>query len=281
MSHLGSRVAALVDGQLPAAEAEVLLAHTATCSRCAWLLAQERRSRTVLSGAEDVHPDPQLTARLLALSPPPEERPSSRRWALLAGAGVGAATGAAVIGLVVVGSAAEPSTDPHAILDAVSGEAGERPAELPEGLGTEEATADIVAWLAAEGWSTPESLPRGMRVVDVEVYDTESGEVLELEIAGAMAHVRVLQQRGVMAGDPGMGLRTELASARPDAMAMSTGVHDVALQSEDCVVVVLAAPDDAPYSDAILDALPTGEYDTSVAARLARGWHTVTDWALG
>lgn len=120
-----------------------------------------------------------------------------------------------------------------------------------------------------------------MRVVDVEVYDTESGEVLELEIAGAMAHVRVLQQRGVMAGDPGMGLRTELASARPDAMAMSTGVHDVALQSEDCVVVVLAAPDDAPYSDAILDALPTGEYDTSVAARLARGWHTVTDWALG
>src|SRR5690606_40879433 len=65
---------------------------------------------------------------------------------------------------------------------------GQRPAELPEGLGTDEATADIVAWLAAEGWSTPETLPRGMRVVDVELYDADGGEVLEVEIAGAMAH---------------------------------------------------------------------------------------------
>jgi len=280
VSHLGSRVAPLVDGQLPAAEAEALLAHAACCPRCAWLLAQERASRSMLSQAQDVEPDPGLTERLLALSPEPEPHRPGRRRAFLAGAGVGAAAGVAVVGLVVVGGIVEPRTDPSALVDAVTGNAGQRPAELPEGLGTDEATADIVAWLAAEGWSTPETLPRGMRVVDVELYDADGGEVLEVEIAGAMAHVRLIQQRGVLADDVGEALQSELGG-RHEAVVMPTGVHDVALQSADCVVVVLAAPDDVPLSDAIREALPTGGYDTSLGARLSRGWETVTEWARG
>lgn len=280
MSHLGPRVTALVDGQLPAAETEALLAHAAACPRCEWLLAQERASRSMLSGAGDVQPDPELTARLLALSPGPEQPDPRRRRGLLAGAGAVGFVGVVVGGLVAVGGAVEPRTDPHAILEAVSGGAGERPAELPAGLGSTEASGDIVAWLAAEGWSAPESLPHGMRVVDVEVHDTEAGEILELEIAGSMAHVRLLQQRGVLADDAVGEAQTELAG-RHDALLLPTGVHDVALQSEDCVVVVLAAPDDATYSDAILAALPAGDYDTSLSARLARGWQTVTQWARG
>jgi len=283
MTHLGNRVAPLVDGQLPAAEAEALLAHAAACPRCAWLLAEERSSRAVLSGAQDVEPDPGLTERLLALSPGPAEQRRGRRRAFLAGAGVGAAAGVVLVGLTVVGGAAENRTDPSALVAAVSGSAGERPAELPEGLGTDEASDEIVAWLAAEGWSTPETLPRGMRVVDVEVYDTELGEVLELELAGSMAHVRVLQQRGVLAATPDVAptaLRGELGG-RHEAMLLPTGVHDVALQSADCVVVLLSAPDDAPLSDAIRDALPAEGYDTSLGARLGRGWEMVTRWVDG
>ncbi len=76
MSHLGSRVAPLVDGQLPAAEAEQLLAHAAGCPRCGWLLAQERSSRTMLSHARDVEPDPACTARLLELAAPSTNGPA-------------------------------------------------------------------------------------------------------------------------------------------------------------------------------------------------------------
>ncbi|WP_152187920.1 zf-HC2 domain-containing protein [Georgenia satyanarayanai] len=278
MSHLGSRVAPLVDGQLPAAEAEELLAHAAACARCHWLLGQERASRTMLSQAWDVEPDAELTARLLALSPGPEERAPRGRRVLLAAAGAGGLAAACAVGLVVVGSLSEPRADPHAILDVVQGSLGERPEELAGGTG--EVSGDVVAWMAEHGWSAPESLPSGMRVVDVAVHETEGGEVLEVEIAGAMAHVRLLQQRGVLTGEAEEQMQSELVGQR-DAVLLPSGVHDLALQSEGCVVVVLAAPDDAPVSDAILAALPEGDFDTSVGARFTRGWDTVTEWALG
>ncbi|MCM3660677.1 zf-HC2 domain-containing protein [Georgenia satyanarayanai] len=278
MNHLGSRVAPLVDGQLPAAEAEELLAHAAVCARCHWLLGQERSSRTMLSQAWDVEPGPELTARLLALSPGPEEPAPRGRRLLLAVVGAGGLAAACAVGLVVVGSMSEPQADPHAILDVVSGSVGERPTELSDAGG--EVSGDVVAWMAEHGWSAPESLPSGMRVVDVAVHETAGGEVLEVEIAGAMAHVRILQQRGVLPGEAAEQLQTGLVGQR-DAFFLPSGVHDLALQSEDCVVVVLAAPDDAPASDAILAALPDGDYDTSVGARFSRGWDTVTEWALG
>ncbi len=279
MTHLGSRVAALVDGQLPPAEAESLLAHAAACPRCEDLLAQERASRWAVSQAADVRPDPELTARLLALSPGPEPHPRhpGRRRALLVGAGAGVLAGATAVGLVAVGSLSEPRTDPRTLLDAVNGQVGHRPAELREQLGAGAANADIVEWMEAHGWSAPHSLPDGMRVVDVEVHETDAGEVLEVELAGAMAHVRVLQQHGVLAEDLAADLQTGLIGHH-DTVSLPTGVHDVALQSEDCVVVVVASADDAPAGDAVLAALPVGDYDTSIAARLVRGWDTVTQW---
>lgn len=277
MSHLGSKVAALVDGQLPAGEAEELLAHAAVCARCHWQLGQERSSREVLSRARDVEPDPALTARLLALSPGPEDAPGATwtRRVVLGVAGAGGLAAACAVGLVAVGSVSEPLADPHAILDVVRGTVGERPAELADGA---DDTGEVVAWMAEQGWSAPESLPSGMRVVDVAVHETEGGEVLEVEIAGAMAHVRLLQQRGVLPGEAAEQLQADLVG-RHDALLMPSGVHDHALQSGGCVVVVLASADDAPVSDAILAALPEGEYDTSVGARFTRGWETVTQWA--
>lgn len=67
MSHLGSWVSALVDGQLAPPEAERALAHVASCPSCADEVAAARQARRALSVAPDVVPDPELTARLLAL----------------------------------------------------------------------------------------------------------------------------------------------------------------------------------------------------------------------
>lgn len=67
MTHLGSQISALVDGQLPPHQAERALAHIACCPACAAELASARAARRALSAARDLPVDPQLTARLMAL----------------------------------------------------------------------------------------------------------------------------------------------------------------------------------------------------------------------
>lgn len=78
MSHLGSWISALADGQLAPAAAERALAHVATCPECAAELAAARAARAALaSSADDVAPAPDLAARLLSLAPtdPPAHLP--------------------------------------------------------------------------------------------------------------------------------------------------------------------------------------------------------------
>lgn len=84
MSHLGSRLSALADGQLGPAETERALAHVAGCPDCAAELAAARDARRALASAGDVTPAPDLTARLLQLAAdagtPPEPEPPSGIW---------------------------------------------------------------------------------------------------------------------------------------------------------------------------------------------------------
>ncbi|WP_448059435.1 anti-sigma factor family protein [Cellulomonas hominis] len=79
MNHLGARISALADGQLPPAAAERALAHVALCPQCAQELAGARQARRVLTGADDVLPTADLTARLLSLGCLPPQPPASHR----------------------------------------------------------------------------------------------------------------------------------------------------------------------------------------------------------
>jgi len=79
VSHLGTWVSALVDGQLSAAETERALAHVAACPACTDEVAAARQARRALSVAGDVTPDPELTARLLALASGTPSTPPARR----------------------------------------------------------------------------------------------------------------------------------------------------------------------------------------------------------
>ncbi|WP_205687455.1 zf-HC2 domain-containing protein, partial [Cellulomonas endophytica] len=78
MSHLGSRIDALADGQLAPAAAERALAHVAACPACAEELAAARDAHRRLAAAADVAPAPDLTARLLRLACEPPQPPPSR-----------------------------------------------------------------------------------------------------------------------------------------------------------------------------------------------------------
>jgi anti-sigma factor RsiW len=77
MTHLGTQLSALADGQLAPAVAERALAHVAGCPQCAADLAAARAARAALAAAFEVRPAPDLTARLLALgaTPAPAPRP--------------------------------------------------------------------------------------------------------------------------------------------------------------------------------------------------------------
>lgn len=68
MSHLGSRLSALVDGQLAPSVVERTLAHVAGCPPCAAELSAARAARRALVCADDVVPTSDLTARLLLLA---------------------------------------------------------------------------------------------------------------------------------------------------------------------------------------------------------------------
>ena len=67
-AHLGSRLSALVDGQLSVAATERALAHVAGCAECAAGLAAARSARAALASVDEPCPAPDLTARLLSLA---------------------------------------------------------------------------------------------------------------------------------------------------------------------------------------------------------------------
>ncbi len=70
MVHLGERVTALVDGQLPVEAMERAHAHLASCRPCRDLVEAERLMKSRLASMQGPPPTPDLVARLLALGGP-------------------------------------------------------------------------------------------------------------------------------------------------------------------------------------------------------------------
>ena len=73
MTHLGSQISALADGQLSPDAADRALAHVAGCPECRRELDAARAARRALSAAFEVPIAPDLTARLLALGACPAQ----------------------------------------------------------------------------------------------------------------------------------------------------------------------------------------------------------------
>lgn len=120
IGHLGSRVSALLDGQLEAEEAERAWAHVHTCHACRDLVEREGWVKTRLAGLTfetDAAPD-SLKGSLLGspLLPAASAFPTSfddrprRQFGLVAIGG--GAVGAAVMGVLALGAApADVPTD--------------------------------------------------------------------------------------------------------------------------------------------------------------------------
>jgi anti-sigma factor RsiW len=110
MRHLGSRVSALLDGQLPAGEAERAWAHVHACHACRDLVEREGWIKTRLAGlSQGATPAPDHLKGSL-LGPHAHTVPldalghRSRSWTGLAIGG--GAAGVAVLGVIALGAAA-------------------------------------------------------------------------------------------------------------------------------------------------------------------------------
>lgn len=292
MSHLGSRLSALVDGQLPPDQAERVLGHVAACAACAEELAAARTARGTLAGIAGVEPDPRLTARLLALGCAPPVHPHAagpgtgslplpgsgaqqatltgdlhrrrRRWPAVAGV----AAGGVVVLCFQLGG--EPTLPAHLLdghpLGALQ-QAAVAASLRPAGPVTLEAEVD--QWLAEHPWAVDADVPPGHELIAVRAED----DLLEVDLAGPDGLVVVQQWRGRLTetGEPVTvdGVQVRRLGADP--------TH-VTWQSGDAVVAVLAEGPQWAVSP-VLSAYPVQPYDDGATARVGRGFELLlTRW---
>lgn len=292
MTHLGSWLSALADGQLPVDETERALAHVAVCPRCAGELAAARAARKALSAAaaERLEPAPDLTARLLSLAPAgapllgPHPDPfvpttplPSRSSGVLPGRSSGVLRGD-VLGSghaasrIVVGSVAGLG-----VLAACLFSLGERPVVVPSAhpgfalgvLGQASAAAAQASTAdQASGWSVPD-LPSGWSLTATRAQD----DGVEVDLAGPSSTAVVSERRGHLDATALAGQPTQQVGGREVYLLSSEPWH-VAWQADDTVVEVLAptAGDDV---EALVAAFPAAPYDDGVTARIGRGWSVV------
>lgn len=91
MTHLGDRVAALVDGQLSHSQRDRILAHVASCASCRTEVEAQRRLKERVASARGPNPRPELLHRLQEMAAPGLPLPPRRRT-LRAGSSQRAAT---------------------------------------------------------------------------------------------------------------------------------------------------------------------------------------------
>jgi anti-sigma factor RsiW len=165
--HIGSRVTALVDGQLSAAEEERAWAHVHSCPPCRRLVEGEGWVKTRLSclgmtAAEQAAPDHLKGALcgagwpVAAAGPatmPVENR--SRRYAGLAALGAGSA-GAAMFGVLALTSPADAPVDRRLPLTSVVKNGGQQTVRTP---------APATASVPASAWQAPARVGAGLNTL--------------------------------------------------------------------------------------------------------------------
>ncbi|GEL95691.1 anti-sigma factor family protein [Cellulomonas composti] len=308
MSHLGTRISALVDGQLSVAATERALAHVAACPQCADELAAAREAHARLwSCADDVPTPADLTARLLSLAssddapaPPPVRDP----FAVPPGVSLpshGLSHGLLHRGGALHGDVAARRGPSRLLVGSVAGLGalaamlfvlGDRPVVVPSGhsavdldlLGRSIAAGDdgsdevvvvhdtAVDELRAQGWTFPDTLPDGWAVTGTRWIGTDAS-VLEIDLTGPAGKLVVTEQIGRLDTAALAGAETFELDGR-EAYVLSYEPWHVAWQCGQTVVQVVAPRADET-TGAVVAAFPRGAYDDGVPARLSRGWATV------
>jgi len=273
VSHLGPRVSAYVDGQMPATEAEYAQAHLAMCPECQAQVLAEGASRRAARQAQPVRAGEELTQRLLALGAEPQQdylpegaAPAARPRR---GHGVKVLTGAlaslslAAVALFVLGGT-QHEVDLHTLV--ASDAVGTNAAQAAPAQRDSQLTGTVLEWMRSSGWAAPRQLPAGLWVQDVRSSGS-GADTLRLALGGEQGQVSVVEQHGVLSSTAVQSTESEMIGGRE---VYRIGEHSWVVQCGDSVVGVNAPqnPDDAR---ALIANMPT-EDAPDVLHRMAHGF---------
>lgn len=310
MTHLGSWVSALADGQLTGVQRERALAHVAACDDCAAELAAARAARDALASCADVCPAPDLTARLLSVAPPEPQLPPRapepdpfrvprsdlsqyepvggfvrRTWSSRTGSplrgevaprrlpvrlAVGSVAGVGAVASLLFVLGARPDVVPVSHPGSDLFLLGQAPAAGLVTPAQDETTGGT--WAAKQGWTVPDALPSGWTVTGTRW--SADGTVLEVDLTGPSGVAVLTEQQGRLADDVIRDAQRSEIGGR-EVVVLSTEPWHVAWQTGSCVVQVVTTH--GGDLDALVAAFPASDYADDVPTRLARGWSTVSE----
>lgn len=313
-AHLGSRISALVDGQLTVTATERALAHVAVCPLCAAELAAARSARAALTAVDEPCPAPDLTARLLSLagSAPVDQgsvdpfappAPGSRRelasygvtspggWlgrgavrgdlrqkrsGVRIAAGSIAGLGAVAAMLFVLGErpAVVPNSHPAADLGLLGGAVTDR-----QQAAFDTGTPAVGTGTHSVAWLQAHrwSFPSELPdgwAVSAVRWSGDDANVLEVDVVGPEGSVVVTEQQGRLDTETLAGAPTSQVRGR-EVYVLSYEPWHVVWQADSTVVQVVASESSGP-ADELVGAFPGGAFDDGVTAQITRGWDTVT-----
>lgn len=137
------------------------------------------------------------------------------------------------------------------------------------GSGADEAT--VLAWMRDAGWTCPAGVPDGYEITSARL--TEDA-LLELDLAGPDGPIVLIEERGRLAGASLTGVPTEVVGGRT-VLVLNRQPWHVVWQSGDTVVSIVAEASTTSVAELVAD-FPAAGFDDGPAARITRGWDTVT-----
>ncbi|MGW6131848.1 zf-HC2 domain-containing protein [Cellulomonas sp. NPDC055163] len=317
MSHLGSRISALADGQLAPAAAERALAHVATCPQCAGELAAARAARRALAAADDVTPTADLTARLLSLAPTTPPRAPAQRCDPFASPGPASPTPAGGSRLTghprtLTGDLERRRSGARIAAGSLAGVGavaamlfalGDRPPVVPSSHPAQalsllgEATPGTQRFAgAALTRGTPAAAPSTVDQLerlresgwtcpvelpsgwDVTAVRLDARDTVEIDLSGPGGTVVVTEQHGRLDVAALEGATHRTLGDRT-VYVLSTHPWHAAWQSGDTVVEVVSSSTSRDVESVVAE-FPGEGFDDGVPARITRGWDTVTEALL-
>ena len=314
-AHLGSRISALVDGQLDVAATERALAHVAVCPQCAAELSTARSARATLAAVDEPCPGPDLTTRLLSLagSGPAEQRttdpfapPTPGSRSELASYGV-TSPGGWLGRSAVRGDLRQKRSTVRLVAGSMAGLGavaamlfvlGERPAVVP----SSHPGADLGLLGGAVTDRQPASFDTGTLVAGTGGTDSvtwlqahkwsfptqlpDGWAISAVRWSGdrsSVLEVDVVGPEGSVVVTEQQGrLVTDALAGAPTSTVGGRPVYvlsyepwHVVWQADSTVVQVVAAESGGSVDD-LVGAFPGGAFDDGVPAQITRGWDTVT-----
>ncbi|MCR6493866.1 zf-HC2 domain-containing protein [Cellulomonas sp. P24] len=218
-------------------------------------------------------------------------RHGTRRWVASSVVGVGAAA----LALFVLGDAhvVAPSDRPAEAMALLShveeadtggvsvaslrtGSSAAGSADTVDGLNLAGGQGAVLAWMHANGWPCPGAFPAGASVTGVRL--TGDG-VLEVDVDTPRGQFVLTEQRGVLDTALLAGA-DQVDVGGTSAYVLSRSPWHLAWQSQDTVVEIVSDAGREQVQQ-VARTIPAAAFDDAAAARIIRGWHTVTGVVAG